>query len=48
MTCLQNFNHKKQVQDEYDIITTINQNNEYGWLWHKGSNQDDKYRMIMI
>ena len=30
MTCLRHFNHKEQVRDEYDIITTLNQNDKYG------------------
>ena len=25
MVCLRHFNHKEQVWDEYDIITTLNQ-----------------------
>ena len=36
------FNYKEEVWDEYDTITTLNQNDKYGWLWHNGNNQDGK------
>ena len=29
MACLRHFNHKEHVWDEYDIITTLNQNEKY-------------------
>jgi hypothetical protein len=30
IACLRHFDHKEQVWDEYDIITTLNQNDKYG------------------
>ena len=38
IACLPHFNYKEQVWNEYDIITLLNQNDKYEWLWYNGNN----------